>query len=120
MIHTLIFDSDLIFIDDFTKFLKKHNSIKLTGTANNGVDAIKLFSKHLPELVVLDFDLFMLDGLFIIREIIQISPSVKIILTAVSISKITLKTISKFSNVIILYKPFTSKMFLEKFDKCNL
>ena len=78
---------------------------------------IKLFSKHLPELVILDSDLPGLDGIFLIREMSQLDSSVKIIFTTSGVSTNALKIISKFSNLVILYKPFDSKMFLEKLDE---
>jgi len=117
MIRTLIFNSDPVFNDEFVKFIKTQKSMKLVGTSSNGIDAIKLFSKHLPELVILDSDLPELNGIFLVREMSQLDSSVKIIFTTSGVSKDALKIISKFSNLVILYKPFDSKMFLEKLDE---
>lgn len=117
MIRTVVFSSDLIFNDGFKKFLQSQKSIKLVETSSNGNDVIRSFSKYDPDLIILDADLCGFNALFTIRELLQVSDSVKILLTTTGVSKMALKFLSGLTNLIILYKPFDSKMFLEKLDK---
>ena len=117
MIRTIVFSSDLIYDDAFKKFLQSQKSIKLTEISSNGNEIIRSFSKYDPDLIILDADLYGFNALFTIRELLQVSDSVKILLTTTGISKTALKYISGLANLIILYKPFDSKMFLEKLDK---
>jgi len=52
--------------------------------AGNGVDAIRLASELLPDVVVLDMEMGALDGLSVIRRIKQLHPSIEIVVFTVS------------------------------------
>ena len=57
---------------------------KVCAEAANGLDAIRLVSELLPDVVVLDMEMGGLDGLSVIRRIKQLQPSIEIVVFTVS------------------------------------
>ncbi len=59
--------------------LSAETDIEIVGEAENGVDAVELVKASLPNLVIMDFSMPLLNGAEATRQIHQAIPSVKVL-----------------------------------------
>ena len=56
------------------------SNMVLVGEAHDGAEAVQMAAQRQPDLLVMDFNLLMLDGIAAIRQIKLDTPSIRIIL----------------------------------------
>jgi DNA-binding NarL/FixJ family response regulator len=61
-------------------FVEAHSNMVLVGEAHDSAEAVQMAAQRQPDLLVLDFNLLMLDGIAAIRQIKLDTPSIRIIL----------------------------------------
>lgn len=119
MIKVLIVDDSIIFRRILQDTLKKNPRIKVIGTAENGVEAIKLIRTLRPDVVVLDVEMPQKDGIETLDELQRLRLQVGIImfstLTAQG-AKITLEALSKGAFDFV-HKPTGTRAFSESQKK---
>ncbi len=71
-------------------------------------------------MIIINFDTTMSEGLHLIRELLQMSKSLKILLITTGIQISVINQIHKFPNIVILYKPFNLTMLNEKIQQIGL
>jgi len=71
-------------------------------------------------LIIINFDTTIHEGLHLIRELLQMSKSLKILLITTGLRISATHQIHKFPNIVILYKPFNLTMFNEKIQQIGL
>ena len=59
--------------------LSMETDMEIVGEAENGVDAVQLAKARLPQVVITDFSMPLLNGAEATRQIHQTSPSVKVL-----------------------------------------
>ena len=74
----------------YIRLLLKEVGIPLCWEANDGQQALEVFAKRQPELVVLDVNLRLMTGLQVLKEIKQENPDVPVIMLS---SESALKTV---------------------------
>ena len=78
----------LMIVDDSKlirrKITREHdaNTFNLVGTAENGLEAIELFTKTEPQVVTMDLTMPHLDGIGCIEELIERNPSIRILVVS--------------------------------------
>ncbi len=77
-ISTILVDDEELACDELSYLLREFPDIELIGTANNGLDALKLMEEGEPELVFLDVQMPGLDGLSVIRKHREKNPDVNL------------------------------------------
>ena len=81
----------VILIDDYhdvTEVISEYLgffSVNVLATGSNGKEAVELYKKHMPDVVVSDFLMPKYDGLYEVQEILKINPNAKIIMLTGSI-----------------------------------
>jgi two-component SAPR family response regulator len=120
MIKTIFLDNDYDFILNFKNLIKVQKTIKIIETVNSNEKCLKSFIVHNPSLIIINFDNIALVGLHLIRELLQMSKSLKIILITTGLQISVIKQITKFTNIVILYKPFNLTMLNEKIQQLGL
>lgn len=78
-IRIVLADDHEIFRDGFHVMLKKQNNIKLIGDAANGLELIELTERLLPDVVITDIKMPLMDGIEATRIITEKSPGINII-----------------------------------------
>jgi two-component system chemotaxis response regulator CheY len=114
----------LLIVDDSTiirsRIARALNHPKLTfiqviGMAQNGVEAVSLFTQHMPELVTMDITMPKMDGVACTEKLIQIKPDCNIlVISALSDKATALKTLKKGARG-FLYKPFSDEVLVAAF-----
>ncbi|WP_277761069.1 response regulator transcription factor [Pseudomonas sp. A34-9] len=86
MLKALVVD-DHSFIRASVKMLLKAEMFEVIGEASNGVDAVQLARQHVPDLILLDIAMPLLDGLEVISRISALGlPSKILVLTSLEAS----------------------------------
>jgi two-component system, NarL family, nitrate/nitrite response regulator NarL len=82
-IRVLIADDHLIFREGLRKLLESDNEIIIVGEASNGNDCIKMLSKLVPDILLLDLRMPDKDGLTVLKEVnFEQLPTRVVVLTA--------------------------------------
>ncbi|MDR2688732.1 MAG: response regulator [Azoarcus sp.] len=89
--------------------------IQVIGMARNGVEAVSLVMRHMPELVTMDLTMPEMDGVECTEKIIQLKPDCNIlVISALSDKATALKTLKKGARG-FLYKPFSDEALVAAF-----
>ena len=94
---------------DVTVELLELEEIKILGTANNGKQAVELFEKNRPQLVVLDIMMPYFDGFYAMEKIWEIDPTANFLVITADISEETkekLQKIEQLKPISVLFKPY--------------
>ncbi|MBA2873973.1 protein-glutamate methylesterase/protein-glutamine glutaminase [Thermaerobacillus caldiproteolyticus] len=73
-IHVLVVDDSAFMRKVITDFLSEHPQIKVIGTARNGKDALEKISSLRPDVVTLDVEMPVMNGLEALKQIMHEHP----------------------------------------------
>jgi two-component system chemotaxis response regulator CheY len=88
--------------------------------AEDGKEAVTLFTKESPDLILIDITMPVMNGIEAIKEIIQINPSANIVVVSSIGTKTELKEAIMAGAVDFIQKPFSVsqiKVLLESYFK---
>ena len=92
-------------LDVFCEFLLLRN-IDVIGTGKNGLEAVQLYEKYRPDVVLADLAMPRYDGYFALNNILALNKNAKvIILTALQDNK-NKKKLLELGAIDVFYKPF--------------
>ncbi|AIF43741.1 chemotaxis response regulator protein-glutamate methylesterase [Virgibacillus sp. SK37] len=97
VIRVLIVDDSAFMRKVITDILESDDRISVIGTARNGEDGIKKINQLQPDVVTLDVQMPVMDGMTALQEIMKYSPLPVIMLSSLT-SEGTSKTIEAISN----------------------
>jgi len=120
MVQTILVNTDTGFSSNLKNLFKSEKTIKLVDEVYSHESTIQVVIDKIPELIIINFDSIATGGLFLIRELLQMSKTLKILFITSGIDLNAQKQLDKLYNIEILYKPFDSKMFNEKLVKLDL
>lgn len=70
-ISALIVDDEQLAREELAFLLKEHPEVEVVGEASNGIDAIRMIDEYEPDLVFLDVQMPGLDGLSVVRKMVE-------------------------------------------------
>jgi len=73
--RVLIVDDSSFFRHRLNEILEADSHIQVIGTANNGVEAIKQAAELKPDVITMDIEMPVMDGITAVRKIMQGSPT---------------------------------------------
>ena len=79
-IRVLLADDHTVVRQGLRVLLEAGQDITIVGEAETGREAVRLASKHLPDIVVMDVAMPMLNGLAATRQLVKEVPTVKVII----------------------------------------
>lgn len=79
-IHVLIADDHQLFRDGLKALLLSTSEMDVVGEAATGQEAIRLASKHQPDVILMDIQMPDMDGISATRQIVEANPNVKILI----------------------------------------
>jgi two-component system chemotaxis response regulator CheY len=109
----MIVDDSSIMRRAIGKYLAPLN-LELVATASNGQEAVEAFQSTLPDLVTLDITMPQMDGLTCLSRLVELKPSVKVIvISALSDPATGLKAL-RLGAKSFLPKPFTEAQLVDE------
>ena len=89
----------------------QHN---LVGGLYSGTEALKEYAKLKPDIILLDVAMPKKDGIAVLKEIMEINPSAKIIMISASDNQETVKECLNLGAKAYILKPFNFQDVLDK------
>jgi len=115
-VNILIADDNREFCDILSEYVSMHEDFEVVGIAKDGLEAVDLVAKKLPDVLILDIIMPHLDGLGVIEKInsmvLEKYPKI-IVLSAVGQDKITQRAIELGVDYYIV-KPFDFEVFIKR------
>jgi len=89
------------------------DTLRVVGTAANGLEALELFKKTNPDVITMDLTMPQMDGIQCIEQIVALKPAVRILVVSALADKATaVEAMEKGANG-FLNKPFTDRQLNE-------
>ena len=80
MKSVLIVDDSLAVARQLEKIVNGSEEFEVVAQGRNGAEAIKLCQQHKPEIVCMDMNMPVMDGLTALRNLMQLTPELKVIM----------------------------------------
>jgi DNA-binding NarL/FixJ family response regulator len=96
------------------------NSIDVIAIGRNGKEAVELYEKHLPEVVVMDYLMPQFNGLYGLENILKINPNAKVIMLTGSVDDILQDKLKESGASAILPKPSSMNVIMETIKKVSI
>lgn len=80
MITILIVDDDVLVADALKMILEADSDISVTGTGTDGTDAVRMYRRHKPDVLLMDIRMKEMSGLEASEQILAEYPDAKILL----------------------------------------
>lgn len=75
----IIVDDDYLVVQSL-KIIVTANGIEVLAVGHDGIEAVKLYNEHKPDLILMDIRMEKMNGIEATKEILEIDPSAKILL----------------------------------------
>ncbi|MBU8682201.1 response regulator [Bacillus haynesii] len=112
MTRVLIVD-DAKFMRDKIREILETEDLQVAGEAENGKEAVLLYQKLQPDLVIMDITMPVKNGIEALKDMIQLNPKVKVIMcTAMRQKRIVVEAIEAGAKDFIV-KPFEETKVVE-------
>jgi CheY-like chemotaxis protein len=99
-------------LDVFCEFLRLKN-IDVVGIGSNGLEAVQLYEKHHPDIILIDLAMPIYDGYYALKKILSLNKNAKIIImTAIADTK-NKSRLSELGVIDVLQKPFELNRVVE-------
>ncbi len=85
MIKVMVVDDSVFMRKMITKMLEKEKDIEIVATAKNGKEAVELNLKHSPDVITLDIEMPVMNGLEALKEIMKTKPTRVIMLSSLTV-----------------------------------
>ena len=107
----IIVDDDNTLVRVFEQYLKVNN-INVSGHCYDGKEAVTLYEKLKPDVVLLDVMMPHHDGFYALEKIKEIDPDAKVIAFTADLTADTEKKLENLKVSGIIYKPYDMKDIL--------
>ena len=112
MIRVLIVD-DAAFMRMMLKDILQKNGFEVIGEASNGIEAVNLYKKDVPDVVTMDITMPDMDGIEAVKEIKKFDPNAKIIMCSAMGQQSMVMDAIKSGAKDFIVKPFQADRVLE-------
>ena len=85
--RVMVVDDSAVIRGLMTKWLEEDPAIKIVGTAGNGKMALACMERYDPEIIILDIEMPVMDGLTALPKFFEINPKVKVIMASTLTSR---------------------------------
>ena len=100
----IVIDDDHDIVDIFWDILKLLQ-IKPVGKGHDGKQAVELYQKLKPDLVILDIMMPKYDGIYALEKIREIDPHAKVLMITADTSSSTSEKLQKLKPTDVIFKP---------------
>ena len=117
MAKRILITDDALFMRVTLKKILTENGYEVVGEAQNGLEAIKLYSELKPDVVTMDITMPEMDGLSALKEIRSVDPNANVVMcTAMGQKSMGVEAIQAGAKDFIV-KPFQPDRVLEAMSK---
>jgi DNA-binding NarL/FixJ family response regulator len=114
----IIVDDDNTLVKVFEQYLKLNN-INVLGQCYDGKEAVTLYEKLKPDVVLLDIMMPHYDGFYALEKIKEIDPDAKVIAVTADLTEDTEKKLQNLKVSGIIYKPYHMHDILNTIENVN-
>ena len=100
----IVIEDDESMLEIFEEWIKMAG-ISVLAKGYDGKEAVELFEKHRPEIVILDLMMPGYDGFYAISGIRKIDPNAKILILTADVTEDTKQRLNQL-DVSLMYKPY--------------
>ena len=100
----IVVDDDIDTVEVFSEFLEL-NDVEVAGKAYDGKEAVELYEKIKPDIILMDVMMPVYDGIYAIERIRKINPNSKIIMITADLSVRTKQKLSELNVSGVIFKP---------------
>lgn len=118
VVTTLIVDDDVDIVGSLKELLILYG-FTILGSAHDGKEAVDLYDKLKPELVLLDVMMPGCDGFYALENIQKINPTANIIMITGNVRHEILQKLSK-TNIPVIQKPFDINRLISLVEKLKI
>jgi len=115
-IKVLITD-DSTFVRMLLRRILISNGYEVVGEADNGLDAINLYKELSPDIMTLDITMPNMDGISVLKEIMEIDPAAIIIMCSADSNQAQIMNAMKAGAKEFIAKPFEAKEVIDILHK---
>jgi len=115
-VRILIVD-DATFMRMMIKNIVTKNGYEVVAEAENGSEAVKLYSEHRPDLVTMDITMPEMDGIESVKAIKQIDPNARIIMGSAMGQKSMVMEAKQAGAMDFIGKPFKQDRILQAIER---
>ena len=101
----IIIEDDVDMAEIFEEWAKSAE-ISVLGVGHDGKEAVELFEKYKPQIVVLDLMMPYFDGFYAMDRIRKIDPDAKFLVLTADITDVTKSRIGEMKSISLMYKPY--------------
>lgn len=76
----LVVDDSAVIRGMITRILEEDKNIKVVATAANGEIALKIYDQHKPDIVVLDIEMPVMDGITALKQLMKKDPNARVLM----------------------------------------
>jgi len=114
--RVIVIDDELDIAEVFGEFLKIKN-IDVVGKGYNGKDAVDLYQKHRPDVVLMDLVMPSYDGFYGLEKIREINPDAKVIIFSASLTPEYIERLKQMNVSGITRKPYDMDKIIDLIGK---
>ena len=105
MVSCVIIDDNQDIVDVFCDLLNLIG-LDVLATGTDGMDAVKLYEKHRPDLIFIDLLMPRYDGFYAIKNIKDADPNAKIVVMTGDLTMNESDLLDSHKVTMVIYKPF--------------
>lgn len=113
MYQLMVVDDSIIIRNKIARSPTLQGKFNVVCQAKNGLEAVKMFRQYQPDVVTMDLNMPMMNGVECIQNLIKINPKVEIlVVSAISDKETGIKALEYGANG-FLTKPFSDQALLK-------
>ena len=116
MVNAIVVDDEKDVLDVFCEYLKVKD-INVLATGVNGLDAVNLYKRFKPDVVLMDLIMPLYDGFYGLEKIREHDPDSKVIIFSASLTPEYIKTLREMKASAITQKPYDMDLVIKLIDK---
>jgi len=119
LISAIVIDDEQDVLDVFCEYLKVKN-INVLAEGRNGKDAVELYQKLKPDVVLMDLVMPQYDGFYGVENIRKYDPDSKIIIFSASLTPEYIDMLRKMKVSGISIKPYDMERIIDLINKVSM
>ena len=116
MTNAIVVDDEKDVLDVFCEYLRVKD-INVLATGNNGLDAVNLYKRFKPDVVLMDLIMPQYDGFYGLEKIRQYDPNSKVIIFSASLTPEYIKILREMKVSAITQKPYDMELVIKLISK---